>query len=340
MCTGNAVGVGDLDDLGDRLDGADLVVGPHHRDDGDARGIALDGCAEGVDVEPAQVVDLDAARPWRPRRPSQCSGSSTAWCSIGVLRMRVRRGSSARRAQNSPLTARLSDSVPPEVNTTSPGRQFSARRNGLAGLLHDPAGLAAGGVQGRRVADPAELGSHRRCCFGKDRRGRRVVEIDGHPGSPAKTGARRALCGVIIAGQEPTRCSRGARMPLRPHFWDPVGTCSRSPSTTTPPPRRTSRCASRSGPGWTTGRLTPGTKLPTVRGLAAELGLAANTIARAYRELEGLGVIETRGRAGSVVTGSGHRAGSPGGRPRVRREGPGARGRPDEALALVRRAFG
>ena len=54
-----------------------------------------------------------------------------------------------------------------------------------------------------------------------------------------------------------------------------------------------------------TGALAPGTKLPTVRALAADLGLAANTVARAYRELESLGVIETRGRAGSVVTGGG-----------------------------------
>jgi len=54
-----------------------------------------------------------------------------------------------------------------------------------------------------------------------------------------------------------------------------------------------------------TGALAPGTKLPTVRGLAADLGLATNTVARAYRELESLGVIETRGRAGSVVTGGG-----------------------------------
>ena len=53
------------------------------------------------------------------------------------------------------------------------------------------------------------------------------------------------------------------------------------------------------------GALTPGTKLPTVRALAADLGLAVNTVARAYRELESLGVIETRGRAGSVVTGAG-----------------------------------
>ncbi|MET0840113.1 MAG: GntR family transcriptional regulator [Marmoricola sp.] len=53
------------------------------------------------------------------------------------------------------------------------------------------------------------------------------------------------------------------------------------------------------------GALTPGTKLPTVRALAADLGLAANTVARAYRDLESLGLIETRGRAGSIVTGDG-----------------------------------
>ena len=53
------------------------------------------------------------------------------------------------------------------------------------------------------------------------------------------------------------------------------------------------------------GTLAAGTKLPTVRGLAADLGLAANTVARAYRELEQAGVIETRGRAGSFVTGDG-----------------------------------
>ncbi len=53
------------------------------------------------------------------------------------------------------------------------------------------------------------------------------------------------------------------------------------------------------------GELKPGTKLPTVRRLAGDLDLATNTVARAYRELEALGVIETRGRAGSVVTGGG-----------------------------------
>jgi DNA-binding transcriptional regulator YhcF (GntR family) len=53
------------------------------------------------------------------------------------------------------------------------------------------------------------------------------------------------------------------------------------------------------------GYLEPGFRLPPVRLLAAELDLAANTVARAYKELEALGVVETRGRAGTFVAGSG-----------------------------------
>src|SRR5689334_16447182 len=49
--------------------------------------------------------------------------------------------------------------------------------------------------------------------------------------------------------------------------------------------------------------LKPGDRLPTVRRLADDLGVATNTVARAYRELEQSGVIETRGRSGSFVTG-------------------------------------
>ena len=49
------------------------------------------------------------------------------------------------------------------------------------------------------------------------------------------------------------------------------------------------------------GRLTAGDKLPPIRGLATDLGLAAGTVARAYRELEADGVVVTRRRAGTVV---------------------------------------
>lgn len=52
------------------------------------------------------------------------------------------------------------------------------------------------------------------------------------------------------------------------------------------------------------GTLPPGTRLPPVRRLAEVLGLAANTVAKAYRELEAAGVIETRGRQGSFVRGA------------------------------------
>jgi len=49
------------------------------------------------------------------------------------------------------------------------------------------------------------------------------------------------------------------------------------------------------------GQLEAGTKLPTVRQLAADLGLATNTVARAYRELEADAVIATHGRRGTFV---------------------------------------
>lgn len=52
-------------------------------------------------------------------------------------------------------------------------------------------------------------------------------------------------------------------------------------------------------------RLVVGTRLPTVRRLAADLGLAVNTVARSYRELEEAGMVETRGRAGTFVSAAG-----------------------------------
>ncbi|KXZ61533.1 MAG: GntR family transcriptional regulator [Microbacterium sp. 69-7] len=57
-----------------------------------------------------------------------------------------------------------------------------------------------------------------------------------------------------------------------------------------------------------TGTLAPGTRLPTVRRLAEDLGLAPGTVARAYRELESAGIIETRGRNGTFVAPQGDAA--------------------------------
>ncbi|WP_341395807.1 GntR family transcriptional regulator [Arthrobacter citreus] len=53
------------------------------------------------------------------------------------------------------------------------------------------------------------------------------------------------------------------------------------------------------------GRLAVGTRLPPVRALAARLGLAVNTVARAYRELEQAEVVTTRSRAGTVIAAAG-----------------------------------
>ena len=51
------------------------------------------------------------------------------------------------------------------------------------------------------------------------------------------------------------------------------------------------------------GSLHKGDRLPTVRGLAADLGIAVNTVGRAYAELEAAGLVKSGRRAGTVVTG-------------------------------------
>jgi GntR family transcriptional regulator len=51
-----------------------------------------------------------------------------------------------------------------------------------------------------------------------------------------------------------------------------------------------------------TGRLAAGDQLPTVRQLAVELSINANTVARVYAELERAGILETRRGVGTFVT--------------------------------------
>ena len=49
------------------------------------------------------------------------------------------------------------------------------------------------------------------------------------------------------------------------------------------------------------GVLQPESRLPAIRHLANDLGVAANTVARAYRELELDGLVATHGRHGTIV---------------------------------------
>jgi DNA-binding transcriptional regulator YhcF (GntR family) len=49
------------------------------------------------------------------------------------------------------------------------------------------------------------------------------------------------------------------------------------------------------------GALTAGTRLPSIRQLAGDLGLAPGTVARAYAELEREGLVGGRGRHGTRV---------------------------------------
>jgi GntR family transcriptional regulator len=53
------------------------------------------------------------------------------------------------------------------------------------------------------------------------------------------------------------------------------------------------------------GVIAPGERLPSVRGLAAEALVNPNTVGKAYRELEALGVVEGRAGAGVFVTEAG-----------------------------------
>jgi len=75
-----------------------------------------------------------------------------------------------------------------------------------------------------------------------------------------------------------------------------------------------------------TGRLAVGAQLPTVRQLAVELAVNANTVARVYAELERAGVLETRRGVGTFVAASQPQGGQ-------------RRGRDPELRAIVQRCL-
>jgi DNA-binding transcriptional regulator YhcF (GntR family) len=91
------------------------------------------------------------------------------------------------------------------------------------------------------------------------------------------------------------------------------------------------------------GALATGDRLPSIRQLANDLGLAGGTVARAYRELEADGVVTTHGRHGTLVQGPPERSGPP---PELLEAARSYAGRAagtgaslDDALTAVRVAF-
>ena len=91
----------------------------------------------------------------------------------------------------------------------------------------------------------------------------------------------------------------------------------------------------------TRGDLAPGTRLPTVRALAADLGLAPNTVARAYRELEALGLLDGQGRRGTFVADQAPATGAARDAAEAFAERVRSLGlRPEAALRLARAALG
>jgi GntR family transcriptional regulator len=60
--------------------------------------------------------------------------------------------------------------------------------------------------------------------------------------------------------------------------------------------------------GISIGRLLPDTQLPTVRQLAVDLCINANTVAKVYRDLERAGIVETRRGIGTFIKASATKA--------------------------------
>ncbi len=170
----DAVLPGDRRQLGDALDGADLVVGPHDADHGDAPRIALDRRAQGAGMNAAVLVDgqeLDR----RALPVAQPVGRIEG----GV----VLDGADQHPVGPGGLVACPEEPLDGEVvGLRAPGGEDDLARpcpecagDGLARLLDDPASAAAGRVEGGGVADAHELCGHRLDRFGEHRRSRRVV---------------------------------------------------------------------------------------------------------------------------------------------------------------------
>ncbi len=172
--------VGDRRQLADRLDGPDLVVGPHHGRQRDAPRVLLDGRPESLGRDPAQPVDgqpldLGALVLFEPAHAVQhrvvldLGDEDAAATRIG--------------GQTGPEQTLDREVV--GLGATAGEHHLGRPRaeslgDRLAGLFDDATGGAPSGVQRVRVAGEAEPCSHRLDGSREHRRRRGMIKIDGH----------------------------------------------------------------------------------------------------------------------------------------------------------------
>ena len=137
---------------------------------------------------------------------------------------RSRRGCPARgSARTPPQIASATDSVPPEVNTSSSGCAWIAAADHAARVVDQPPCRAAGPVDVQRVAERVQGGHHRVASRRQERSGRRRIEVDvpAHrrlrlpPASPDRASRRGGLL-VPEEQRTSTRRRRGSPPAIGP----------------------------------------------------------------------------------------------------------------------------
>ncbi len=170
---------GDRDDLVDRLQRADLVVGPHHRDERDRRGVPLDGLAERGDDQPALVVDRQQLE-----LGALCVAEPVERVEHGVVLDRAGQHAGTPRVLRQPGPVDALDREVVGLRAAGgehhlAGPAAERLRDGLPRLLHHPPGVPTGRVQRAGVADLEQVLRHRLDGRRHHRRGGGVVEVDG-----------------------------------------------------------------------------------------------------------------------------------------------------------------
>ncbi len=163
----------------DRHDGADLVVGPHHGGEGDVLGVAGDGFAQSVRVDPSVCVDREVLDRGALVLAEPVDGVEDgvmldgAGQDAGAVACRV--GVAAGPVQALDREVVGLGAAGGEDDLAGAGAERF--REGLAGLLDGAPGSAAGCVERGSVAGDAQLGGQRLCRL-REHGGRRgVVEV-------------------------------------------------------------------------------------------------------------------------------------------------------------------